>query len=121
MVVMPIDIGKQAAGVFTQRVIQHQRRLGFWPALILGLLQHVTDSALVDLRFHPGRLGHEAREVGFVGTLQDTAGNIGQAFVRQDHQAGQVVLKMLKLAAIRKQIAEGVRMGCHEWCGRNKR
>jgi hypothetical protein len=40
-----------------------------------------------DLLLEPRRLGEEAGQVGFVGALQDTAGDIGKPFIVQNDEA----------------------------------
>jgi hypothetical protein len=66
----------------------------------------------------PRRVGEEAGEVGFVSTLEHTAGDVRQTFVVQNNQARQVILEMVKLAPILKEIAKNVRVGGHDGSGR---
>ena len=54
------------------------------------------------------------RQVGFVRTLQHTAGLIGQAFVVQAAQPHQVILEMSKLVPMLKEIPKDVRVGDHD-------
>src|SRR6266705_3396310 len=65
----------------------------------------------------PGYLGEEAGQVGFVSTLQHTAGDVGQTFVVQDDQTCQVVLEMVKLAPILKEITKDLGVGRHDGSG----
>ena len=59
-------------------------------------------------------IAYEAGEVGFVGALQHTAGDVGQTFIVQDDQTCQVILEVVKLAPILKEIAKDVRVGGHD-------
>src|SRR5205807_189498 len=97
--------------VFTQGVIQDQGRLSLWMAYPLGLLEQIGEPAVIHMLLKPRRVGEEARQIRFVGTLQYTAGNVGQAFVVQDDQARQVILEVVELASILKEIPKGVRVG----------
>ena len=65
----------------------------------------------------PRGVKEKAGQIGFVRALQDTAGDIRQAFVVQDNQACQVVLEMAKLASILKEVAQDVRVGGHDGHG----
>ncbi len=112
--------GRTCAKRFVHGVIYDHGRSGFWHAVRLGLLQQVANAAVVDVCLVPRRIRQEACEVGFIGACQDAAGDIRQALVGQDHQAGQVVLKMLELATVLEQVAEGVGMGADGWGGGNK-
>jgi hypothetical protein len=107
--------------MLAQGVIDTQRRGGCRPAVRRGLGEQVGDASIVDLRRLPGSFGEEAREIGFVGAVEDTTGDIAQAFVGQDDQAGEILLEVLKLAAVLKQVVEGGRVRRHERRGRNKR
>src|SRR5215831_12693167 len=111
MVVMAVDIVKQTAHMLTQGVIENQERICLRPAYRLGLLEQIHEPAVIDTVLEPRRLGEEARQVGLVRALQYTAGDVGQAFVVQDDQACQVMLKMAKLAPILKKIAKDARVG----------
>jgi hypothetical protein len=115
VVVVTIHVREQTAHMLAQGVIHDQRCCRFRAAVGFGLLQEVANAAVVDLGFLPRRFGQEAGEVGFVSAVEDAARNVGETLVGQDHQPGQVMLKMLELAAVLKQIAEGRRMGAHRW------
>jgi hypothetical protein len=76
----------------------------------LGLLQHEAEATPIDGILPPRSLGEKAGEVGCVGTLQDTAGDIGHALMGEDDQPGQIGLEMAKLAQVLTQVAEDRRM-----------
>ncbi|MDQ5852161.1 MAG: hypothetical protein M3380_08835 [Chloroflexota bacterium] len=121
VVVMPIDVRKQAADMLAQGVIEDQGGFRFGATVRLGLLQQVANAAVVDVRLVPRRIRQEACEVGFIGACQDAAGDIRQALVGQDHQPGEVMLEMLKLAAVLKQVPEGSRVCGYRRCRGDKR
>jgi hypothetical protein len=77
-------------------------------------LAEIRDPPVIDLLLEPRRLGEEPGQVRFVSALQHTTSDIGQAFVVQDDQTCQGVLKMAKLAPILKEIAKNVRVGGHD-------
>src|SRR5262249_49137516 len=107
------------AHMLTQGVIENQERICLRPAYRLGLLEQIHEPTGIDTVVEPRRLGEEAGQVGFVRALQHTACDVGQAFVVQDDQACQVMLKMAKLALILKKIAKDVRVGSHDGSGRD--
>ena len=78
-----------------------------------GESAQIRQPTVIDTVLEPGHLREEAGQIGFVCALQHTAGDIGQAFVAQDNQACQVMIKMAKLASILKEIAKDIRMGGH--------
>src|SRR5206468_3979655 len=104
MIIMAIDIVKQTARMLAQRVIKNQERVRFRTAHRFRLLEQILDAPIIDAVLEPRRFGEKAGEIGFVRTLQHAAGNVGQAFVVEDDQAGQVILEMVKLAPILKEI-----------------
>src|SRR5439155_1589417 len=106
MIIMVIDIVEQTAHMLAQRVIQNQERVRFRTADRFRLLEQIRDATVIDAVLEPRRFGEEAGEVGFVSTLQHTAGDVGQTFVVQDDQTCQVILEMVKLAPILKEIAK---------------
>ncbi len=114
MIIMVIDIVEQTAHMLAQRVIQNQERVRFRTADRFRLLEQIRDATVIDAVLEPRRFGEEAGEVGFVSTLQHTAGDVGQTFVVQDDQTCQVILEMVKLAPILKEIAKDVRVGGHD-------
>jgi hypothetical protein len=114
MVVVAIDIVEQAPHMLAQRVIKNQERVRFRTAHRFRLLEQILDAPIIDAVLEPRRFGEKAGEVGFVRTFQHTAGNVGQTFVVQDDQTGQVILKMVKLAPILKEIPKAVRVGGHD-------
>ena len=117
MIVMAIDIVEQTPHMLTQGVIEDQERVSLRTADRLGLLEQIREPTVVDTVLEPRRFREEAGQIGFVRTLQHTAGDIGQAFVVQDDQACQVILEMAKLAPILKEIAKDVRVGGHDGSG----
>src|SRR6266576_945321 len=110
MVVVAVDIVEEAAHMFAQGIIDGQERFTAAPAMGLGLLQHEAEATSIDGVLTPRSLGEKAGEVGFVGALQEAAGDIGHALIREDDQAGQIVLEMAKLALVLKQVAEDRRV-----------
>src|SRR5215470_11988050 len=111
VVVMAVDIVEQTAHVFTQGVIENQEPVSLRTADCLGLLEQIHEPTVIDTVLEPGRLGEEAGQVRFVCALQHTARDVGQAFIVQNDQACQVMLKMAKLAPILKKIATNVFVG----------
>src|SRR5207248_3055135 len=62
------------------------RGIGLRTADCLGLLKQIFKPTVIDAVVEPWRFGEEAGEIGFVGTLEHTAGHVGEAFVVQDDQ-----------------------------------
>jgi len=114
MVVMTVDIVEETPHRFTQGIIEDQEPVGLRTAYLCGLLEEILDATVIDTVLEPGCLRKKAGEIGFVGALQHTAGDISQAFVVQNNQTCQVILKMAKLASILKEIAKDVRMGGYD-------
>src|SRR6266571_4719201 len=114
MIVMAINIIEQTAHMLAQRIIKDQDRVSFRTADGFRLLEQILDATVIDAVLEPRCFGEEAGEVGFVSTLQHTAGDVGQTFVVQDDQTCQVILEMVKLAPILKEIAKDVRVGGHD-------
>ncbi len=114
MMVMAINIIEQTAHRLAQRIIKEQERVRFRTANRFRLLEQIRDATVMNAVLEPRRCGEEAGEVGFVSTLQHTAGDVGQTFVVQDDQTCQVMLEMVKLAPILKEIAKNVRVGGHD-------
>ena len=110
MMVVAVDIGEEAAHVCAQGLIDGQERFAAAPAMRLGRLQHEAEATPIDGVLPPRSLGEKAREVGVVGALQDAAGDIGHALMREDDQAGQIVLEMATLALVLTQVAEDRRV-----------
>ena len=121
MIVMTIDIVEQTPHMLAQGVIKNQERVSLWPADRLGLLEQIRESTVVNTVLEPRRLGEKAGEIGFVSTLQDTAGDVRQAFVVQNDQACQVILEMVKLAPILEEVSEDISMSSHEGSGGHDR
>src|SRR2546426_11934020 len=117
MIIMVIDIVEQTAHMLAQRVIQNQERVRFRTADRFRLLEPIRDATVIDAVLEPRRFGEEAGQVGFVSTLQHTAGDVGQTFVVQDDQTCQVVLEMVKLAPILKEITKDLGVGRHDGSG----
>ena len=114
MGVMAIDIVAQTAHMLAQRVIKNQERVSLRTADRFRLLEQILNATVIDAVLEPWGFREEAGEVGFISTVQHTAGDIGQAFVVQNDQAGQVMLEMAKLAPIRKKISKDRRVGGHD-------
>ena len=111
MIVMAIDIVEHTAHRLAQGVIENQRGVGLRAAHRFRLLEQILEPTVIDAVLEPRCVREKAGQIGFVSALQDTAGDISQAFVIQDDQACQVVLEMAKLASILKEIAKDVRVG----------
>jgi len=107
MVIVAVDIVKEAPHVFAQRIIEGQERLASALAMGFRLVQHEADAPVIDRVLAPGGLGEKPREVGFIRTVEDAAGDIGHALIGQNDQASQIVLKMAKLALVLQQFPEG--------------
>jgi len=118
MMIMAVPRVKQTADMFAQGVIEDQCRVRLRHTDLLRLLEERRDPPVIDVLLEPRRIGEEPGQVGFVSALQHTARDIGQAFVVQDDQACQVVLKMAKLAPILKEISKNIRVGGHDGSGR---
>ena len=73
--------------MLAQGVIENQECVSLWTAHRLRLLEQIREPTIVDLLLEPRRLGEEAGQVGFVGALQDTAGDIGKTFIVQNDEA----------------------------------
>jgi hypothetical protein len=113
MIVMAIDVVAHTAHRRTQGIIEAQRGGGLRTADFLRLLEERGVPTVIDLLLEPGRRREEARQVGFVSTRQDTASDVGEAFVVQDDQPCQVMLEMVKLAPVLKDLLKGIRMSGH--------
>jgi hypothetical protein len=55
----------------------------------------MPDAAAIDRVLPLGGIRKKARDVRFVGTVEDAARNFGHALVRQDDEHGQIVLEMM--------------------------
>ncbi len=117
MVIMAINIREQTAHMLTQGIIEDEHRVSLRPADCLRLLEQIRDPTLIDLVVEPGRFREKAGEIGFVRTLEYTAGHISQAFVIQDDQACYIVLKVLKLASILAEIPKDGRVSDNQGSG----
>jgi hypothetical protein len=114
MIVMTVHIVEETAHMLAQGVIEDQECVGLRTASRLCLLEQILKATVIHAVLEPGRLGEEAGQDGFVCTLQDTTGHVGEAFVVQDDQSGDVILEMLKLAPILEEIAEDLGVSGHE-------
>ena len=114
MIVMPVDIVEPTPHMLAQGISENQDGVGFRTTDRLRLLEQILDAPVIDAVLEPWRFREEARQVGFVSTLDHTAGDVRQACVIQDAQACSVMLEMLQLAPILKEIAKEVRVGSHD-------
>ena len=81
MVIVAVDIVKEAPHVFAQCIIDGEERLALPTTMGFRLLQHEADAPTIDFVLPPRSLGEKAGEVGFVGALQETAGEIGHTLI----------------------------------------
>src|SRR6266571_3579289 len=114
MVVMAVHIVEETPHMLTQGIIEDQEPVSLRTAYLLGLLEEIDEPTVIDAVLEPRRFREEAGEVGFVSTLEHTAGDVRQAFVVQDDQTCQVILEMLKLAPILEEVPEDICMSGHE-------
>jgi hypothetical protein len=121
VMVMAIDLGEETPHVLTQGSIEDQQRVSLRTAYLLGLLKQRRNATVVDTIVKPWRVGEEAGEVGFVSTLDHTAGDVRQAVVVQGNQTCQGMLEMLKLAPMLKEVLEDISMRGHERSGSHER
>src|SRR3989454_7519565 len=90
MVVMAVHIVEETPHMLTQGIIEDQEPVSLRTAYLLGLLEEIDEPTVIDAVLEPRRFREEAGEVGFVSTLEHTAGDVRQAFVVQDDQTCQV-------------------------------
>src|SRR6266571_6762632 len=121
MVVMAVHIVEETPHMLTQGIIEDQEPVSLRTAYLLGLLEEIDEPTVIDAVLEPRRFREEAGEVGFVSTLEHTAGDVRQAFVVQDDQTCQVILEMLKLAPILEEVPEDICMSGHEGSGGHDR
>src|SRR3989454_10044068 len=114
MVVMAVHIVEETPHMLTQGIIEDQEPVSLRTAYLLGLLEEIDEPTVIDAVLEPRRFREEAGQVGFVSTLEHTAGDVRQAFVVQDDQTCQVILEMLKLAPILEEVPEDICMSGHE-------
>ena len=67
--------------MLAESIINDHERLGSATAMGLGLLEHEADAAAIDRVLPPGGLREKAREVRFVGAVEDATGGSGHALV----------------------------------------
>ena len=116
VVIVAVNILEQVSYIFTQGLIKHQRRLTLWKSHGFGLPDHISYPPVVDLVLKPRCSREKAGQVAFVGTVQNTAGNIRHTLVRQHYESCEIVLKVQELAAILKQIAKNLGVGSDKRC-----
>ena len=121
MIIMAVHIVEETPHMLTQGIIEDQEPVSLRTAYLLGLLEEIDEPTVIDAFLEPRRFREEAGEVGFVSTLEHTAGDVRQAFVVQDDQTCQVMLEMVKLAPILKEVAKDVRVGGHNGSGSDER
>jgi hypothetical protein len=110
MGIMVVDLVKEMPHVFAQGLIDRHERLASATAMGLCRLPPELEPATIDRVLPPRSLRKTAGKSGFVRTVEDAAGAMGQALVGQDDPSGQVVLKVPELALVLKQIAEDRRL-----------
>jgi hypothetical protein len=99
---MPVHVVNATADVFAQGLVDGHTRLAPSTAMGLGLLAHEPEPTVIDRVFAPGSLREKAREIRFVSALEDAPGHICHAFVGENDEPSQIVLKVAKLALILK-------------------
>jgi hypothetical protein len=114
LVGMAVHLGEQTPHMLAQSVIKPQERGSLRPAYLLGLLEQIRDTTVVEAVLKPRRCREEAGEVGFISALQHTAAEVGQTFVVQDDETCQVMLEVVKLTPILKEITKDIRVGGHD-------
>jgi hypothetical protein len=92
--------------MLAQGILQNHERLAAATPIGLGLPEHEAVPTAIDRVLPPEGVRKQARDVCLVGTVEDSARDIGHAFVGQGDEAGQIVLEMPKLAPLLKQVAE---------------
>ena len=121
MVVMVVHIVEETPHMLTQGIIEDQEPVSLRTAYLLGLLEEIDEPPVIDAVLEPRCFREEAGQVGFVSTLEHTAGDVRQAFVVQDDQPCQIILKMVKLAPILEEVPEDICMSGHEGSGGHDR
>jgi site-specific DNA recombinase len=81
MVVVTVHVIKEAPDVFAQGIINDHQRLASSTTMGRGVLEHEADAAAIDRVLPPGSLREKAREVRFVGAVEDAASDIGHALM----------------------------------------
>lgn len=121
MIVMAINIVEEASHMLTQGIIKDQDPVSLWTTYLLSVLEEIDEPPVIDTVLEPRCFREEAGQVGFVSTLEHTAGDVRQAFVVQDDQPGQIILKVVKLAPILEEVPEDIGMSGHEGSGSHDR
>jgi hypothetical protein len=117
MVVMAVHRVEETPHMLPQGLIEDQEPVSLRTASLLGVLEERDEPPVSDAVWEPRRFREEAGQVGFVSTLEHTAGDVRQAFVVQDDQTCQVILAMLKLAPMLEEVPEDICMSGHEGSG----
>src|SRR5437879_4218171 len=76
MVVMTVHIVEETPHMLTQGIIEDQEPVSLRTVYPLGLLEQILDATVIDAVLEPRRFREEARQVGFVSTLEHTAGDV---------------------------------------------
>jgi hypothetical protein len=121
MMIMAIDMVEETPHMLTQRIIKDQESVSLWTTYLLRLLEEIAEPPVIDAVLKPRCFREKAGQVGFVSTLKHTAGDVRQAFVVQDDQPGQIMLKMVKLAPVLEEVPEDICMSGHEGSGGHDR
>jgi len=106
MVVMPVHIVEQTPHLCAQGSIDDDTRVASSTAMGFGLLEPEADAATMDRILPPRRLREETGAVRWVGTVEDSAGDLGQTLSGQDDQPRQIVPARPPLTPVLKQVAE---------------
>jgi hypothetical protein len=105
LVVMPGHVVAQTPHVCAQWRIDADTRVASSTAMRVGVLEHEADAAALERLRPPRRFREDAGEVRGVGTVAETAGDMGQTLMGQDHQPRPRVLERPTRPRVLNQVA----------------
>jgi len=121
VLVVAIHLVKETANVFTQGLINRDKRVAAALAMGGGLLEQEADAAAIDRGLPPRRLRKTTREIRLVGAVEDAPRDMGQALVGQHAEPRAIMLEMPKLTRVLTQVPKHRRMVAHHWRRRHDR